>query len=469
MSTFILDAVLPGQQKTHDIVVPPGLTSANFGLYWLDDNPTTAMPNGPQLGMTLRRPDTSVVNPGAPDLLDSVDITDEGFLYMLLRGRVMNAPAAGTWQVTVDGTSVPPEGRAYIVAMMPDTNVALSLEPAEPTVLPGVQQIVTAVLYDGETPIATTSVTASVLTPPDADSVPLTLADNGEPPDKAIDNIYTGAFTATTACGGYRIRASASGTSATEGSVTREQIASFDVAVAGDEVRDPCNPDEDGDGLSDTDELDRGTDPYDPDMDDDSCPDGKEVGTVAGNGGLRDPENFWDFFDTPLVASTNLTADMTTEAVPPFDINVTSVPATFPTPSTWPGAVYIEGEKFLYDSKTTNSFHIVARAVDGTVAAQHGSGAQVAAAVRDRSITISEIARVVGRFGSSQMPPPAGDEAVAQALTPPPPQPAYHTAFDRSYAGPPNWRTGAPNGAVTVQDITLAVAQFGHNCNDLGP
>jgi hypothetical protein len=405
---FVVDIARPGQPVTHDIPVSQGINT--FALIWLDDNVT------PQLDMILKRPDQTIVNQGAPDLLDSLDITDNGFLYFLLRGRVMNAPAAGTWQVTVDGTSVPPEGRAYIVAMMPDTDVALSLEPAEPAVLPGEQQIVTAALYDGETPIAASSITASVLTPPDAESVPLTLTDSGPPSvDKvAGDNIYTGAFTATTACGGYRIRASATGTSATEGAVTREQIASFDVAVAGDEVRDPCNPDEDGDGLNDTDELDMGTDPYDPDI------------TVAN-------------------------------AVP------------FPVPATWPGTVYIEGEKFLYDSKTLTSFHIIARAVDGTAAAQHDPPAAVAAGVRDRSITISDIVRIVGRFGSSQIPPPTGDEAIAQALAPPPPPPAYHTGFDRSYAGPPNWRTGAPNGAVSVQDITLVVAQFGHNCNDLGP
>jgi hypothetical protein len=42
--------------------------------------------------------------------------------------------------------------------------------------------------------------------------------------------------------------------------------------------------------------------------------------------------------------------------------------------------------------------------------------------------------------------------------------PAYHTAYDRTFAGPEPWKTGPPNGSVTIEDVTLAVGQFGHTC-----
>lgn len=83
-----------------------------------------------------------------------------------------------------------------------------------------------------------------------------------------------------------------------------------------------------------------------------------------------------------------------------------------------------------------------------------------AAGVRDKAIVISDINRVVSRFGSSTTP---GSKATsyAQALGIPPAAPAYHAGFDRTAAGAV---TGAPDGSITVSDITRIVAQFGHNC-----
>lgn len=81
--------------------------------------------------------------------------------------------------------------------------------------------------------------------------------------------------------------------------------------------------------------------------------------------------------------------------------------------------------------------------------AQEGYGRNV--------ISIEDIVAIVSRFGSS------GDMGI-HPLSPPPAPPAYHTAFDRTFAGPPSWKTGPPNGSITIQDITLSVAQFGHTC-----
>jgi methionine-rich copper-binding protein CopC len=127
----------------------------------------------------------------------------------------------------------------------------------------------------------------------------------------------------------------------------------------------------------------------DVDDDNDGCDDVKEEGAVANSGGLRNPHQYWDFFDTPDAAGN-----------------------------------------------------------------------------RDKAISVADISRVVARFGASVVPPPTEPEALAQAFTVPPAAPAYHVGFDRTPALPGHgaWEANAPNGSVTVQDISLNVSSFGHSC-----
>jgi hypothetical protein len=80
---------------------------------------------------------------------------------------------------------------------------------------------------------------------------------------------------------------------------------------------------------------------------------------------------------------------------------------------------------------------------------------------RDHVIAVGDLAALVGRFGSNRNPPPTKIEALAEALTTPPLPPAYHTSYDRTPLGD---FAGPPDGAVTVQDISLNVAQFGTAC-----
>jgi hypothetical protein len=76
--------------------------------------------------------------------------------------------------------------------------------------------------------------------------------------------------------------------------------------------------------------------------------------------------------------------------------------------------------------------------------------------VRDAAITAGDLARVVGRFGSS------GNKAIDPLSAPPA---GYHTAFDRTSPGEtPNGEPQGPNGSVTAQDVALIVGQFGHSC-----
>jgi hypothetical protein len=64
-----------------------------------------------------------------------------------------------------------------------------------------------------------------------------------------------------------------------------------------DGLGDLCDPDVDGDGVSDSEELSLGTETRIADTDGDGCTEGREAGGNAQAGGDRDPLNYWDFFD----------------------------------------------------------------------------------------------------------------------------------------------------------------------------
>ena len=78
---------------------------------------------------------------------------------------------------------------------------------------------------------------------------------------------------------------------------------------------------------------------------------------------------------------------------------------------------------------------------------------------RDRHIDITDIAAVVARFGA--VGPAEGDP-----LSPPPPAPAYHTAFDRGGPVPGEnlWNLSPADGSINVIDIGAMIVQFGHTC-----
>ena len=78
---------------------------------------------------------------------------------------------------------------------------------------------------------------------------------------------------------------------------------------------------------------------------------------------------------------------------------------------------------------------------------------------RDRHIDVIDIAAVVARFGA--VGEPDGDP-----LSPPPPAPAYHTAFDRGGPVPGEnlWNLSPANGSINIIDIGAMIVQFGHTC-----
>jgi hypothetical protein len=74
---------------------------------------------------------------------------------------------------------------------------------------------------------------------------------------------------------------------------------------------------------------------------------------------------------------------------------------------------------------------------------------------RDQAVTIKDIGNLLRRFGST------GDPSI-DPLSDPPPAPVYHPAFDRTPSQV--YLSGPPNGSITIADLGMVVAQFGHSC-----
>jgi len=92
---------------------------------------------------------------------------------------------------------------------------------------------------------------------------------------------------------------------------------------------------------------------------------------------------------------------------------------------------------------------------------------------RDQAVTLTDVFAVARRFGAVRSPTLSKAEALAEALTPPPPLPAagaapvplYHAAYDRGgQVGPNVWNQGPPDGSIALADVFAVAAQFGHNC-----
>ena len=85
---------------------------------------------------------------------------------------------------------------------------------------------------------------------------------------------------------------------------------------------------------------------------------------------------------------------------------------------------------------------------------------------KTRNIDGFDIGAVVLRFGAFVEPPPAKEEALAQALTPPADMTSYHAAYDRGgpIPGENLWNLLPPSGNIDGFDIAAVVAQFGHTC-----
>jgi hypothetical protein len=41
----------------------------------------------------------------------------------------------------------------------------------------------------------------------------------------------------------------------------------------------------------------------------------------------------------------------------------------------------------------------------------------------------------------------------------------YHVAYDRTFLGPDAWDLGPADGAIGIDEVFWAAAQFAHNCS----
>ena len=311
--TSVIGTAHQGQQQTQQVTIPAGVGSAFFTVSWMDaDVP-------PDLGFQLQRPQPdgsaggAVVSGGDPDVLAPISMTDGSALYVLMKGFVMDAPAAGTWQFTITGDSVPEDGQPYLIQVKPDSQVGLGVEVSQPLIPQGQPELISAQMLDGASAVAPSSISGSV-TVLDGTQQAIDLRDDGTGGDlTAGDMLYSATFDTSNVCGTFRIKIDASG-STSEGVVNREQLSSFNVQVADDTIGDPCNVDDDEDGLTDSSEVSTyGTDPMEADTDGDGVTDGDEVNVyhtepLAADtdiDGLTDGAELHVHFTDPLAADTD--------------------------------------------------------------------------------------------------------------------------------------------------------------------
>lgn len=88
---------------------------------------------------------------------------------------------------------------------------------------------------------------------------------------------------------------------------------------------------------------------------------------------------------------------------------------------------------------------------------------------RDAAVSGLDFFAVLSRFNSTAPgypAPPTPDDALAEALAPPPAPPAYHAGHDRTPPGmgADPWDTGPPDGAISGLDFFLVLAQYNHSC-----
>jgi hypothetical protein len=157
--------------------------------------------------------------------------------------------------------------------------------------------------------------------------------------------------------------------------------------------------DTDGDLLTDdSEDLVHLTDYLNPDTDGDGCADGEEVLFPVALGGDRDALSPWDFFDVPAPAG----------------------PAT--------GA---DGRPNL-----------------------------TLASVRNKAVGLQDVGVVLSQVGRISSNPAYTQDNNADGIQ-------DGQQMDRTLSSTPGkpWRSGAPNGSISLQDVAIALHQVGYNCS----
>lgn len=503
--------VTDGVTNTHTLTIPFGLPSATFAAMWVPGDAP------PSLTVQVLRPGGTPVGPSDADVLQALSMDGSAnSLYVAASGFTIANPSAGDWSVRVTGVATGPAGAPYIASVFPDSNVSVSANTTADVVLAGGAQTATAQLLDGNTPVAATI--SARLIKVDGSEQTMTLVDDGTNGDAvAGDQEYSRSISTSGACGTVRLLVSADATGTSEGSVHREQVASFDVHVPGDAVRDPCNPDDDGDVLTDDAEFNvYHTNPLNPDTDGDGLLDGAEVNTYLTNplnpdtdgDGLLDGAEVNTYATNPLNPDTDgdLVSDgaLATAGVSAGPDNCptianglaqAAIPGVGNQTNTDGGLSYLwirdgvgaEGATLGGDACDTNDDNDGCTDVKEAGADWHTGGQRdrtspwdffdvpvpalkpsATTGVRNKFITLADVLADLAYVGTSAANSNTvnangamyGSDINGNGIP-------DGREYDRTPSIVPGetWHTGAPNGFVTLADVLAVLGSVGSNCS----
>jgi pimeloyl-ACP methyl ester carboxylesterase len=279
-----------GEWGVHDVEIEEAVAEARFAVFWLSQGAS------PALRLTLRAPDGTVIDGSGVGV-------EYGGGLTLIAGLTLDVyrvqlPRAGRWEARVQAISTPDEGVPYtfITFLKSPLELRASVTPA--FVLEGEALTARAEFLDAGNPVA--GAVSVTVTDPRQRTTRLALED-------AADGSHAVRFGDTGACGPYRFHFEAINTGSGGAAMGRQTLVLAEVRVPGDGVGNPCNPDDDGDGLSDESEIEgRQTDPLRADTDGDAFTDGCEV---AAGSDPSDPD------DVPLGSCPPLSGDANCDGV----------------------------------------------------------------------------------------------------------------------------------------------------------
>ncbi|HEY7878784.1 MAG TPA: dockerin type I domain-containing protein, partial [Gemmatimonadaceae bacterium] len=242
------------------VTVPAGQPTATF-VFQAPSDPNAS------LTYTLLRPGGTPVADGDADAAIS---SGTGFGGTQETDITMTNPAAGTWTMRVTGTLAPSTGWPYDLQAVVPNGPSVTAQAGEGHYDTGEVVPLSATIAGADASPLTGASVSATLTKPDLSTESAALSDNG-------DGTYSGRFTDTSACGIYQVVISASGSDAGT-AFARQDRTVVTVGVPGSRVGDPCVADQDGDGLTDAQEVDTyHTDPLNADTDADGYTDAQEV------------------------------------------------------------------------------------------------------------------------------------------------------------------------------------------------
>jgi pimeloyl-ACP methyl ester carboxylesterase len=218
------------------------------------------------LALALLRPG------GTPVATTDGDVTYEtgaGFGGLTETRYTVANPATGTWTMRVTGTTVPLTGWPYDLQVLVPDGISVAASTGAGHYDVGQSVALSAEVAVNAAPYAGATVNATI-TKPDNTTASVALTDAG-------GGAYTGSFGDTAACGLYQVTMTADGSDSGT-PFSRQDSTIAILGVPGNVIMDPCNADSDGDGITDSDEINvYHTNPANADTDGDGYTDKQEI------------------------------------------------------------------------------------------------------------------------------------------------------------------------------------------------